>query len=596
MSLVGCIPSIDTVEIFVPIEEGESGRFILENALDSALVINETSNASSFVFLLDSNHYQIDTTWRITDHQIFDRSDEIVFKSRFNKSAVISGGGQPIERIMLRAASIDFEPYDTLLSKQTIRLSKEDYDLLRRNQNDTSLLVNLYTEWKFFNTKVDSLYSKEFVYLLERNKPALTMLTNWDTLGAKSDLIRVTRYYARLADVAIGKLTKDYHYQLVESSVPSQTRFEPMLVIDGFSQKDKALHFTNIQFADTEPFIAIDNYMGQSAFKVGAAIEISGSTGIHFNNCNFYNLSGYAIWFKDGSKNSSVLNSEFSRLGAGAVKIGDFAVAKSIKKNQVTSDIRLENNIIHDGGEDFPQASAILIGQSHSNTIRNNQIFDFNYTGISVGWTWGYRYQSFSTNNIIDNNHIHHIGSPYLDDLGGVYTLGNAEGTEIINNDIHDVSSSNAKAYGIYLDEGTSNIKIQNNIIHNNLGAGIHLHYGKDNEIFDNIIALNDSAQLSTGALEQHKMMSIHHNLIISKDNKIFNGGWEFVYAEMHDNVYWDMTREYDIFFPGRRSLSEWQAFHRDEGSMIADPSSEQVMELFSEHAETLRVIVGKSN
>ena len=49
--------------------------------------------------------------------------------------------------------------------------------------------------------------------------------------------------------------------------------------------------------------------------------------------------------------------------------------------------------------------------------------FFFRYTGVSIGWTWGY-----ALTNVHDNylayNHIYNIGNKSLSDMGCVYTLG----------------------------------------------------------------------------------------------------------------------------------------------------------------------------
>ena len=86
------------------------------------------------------------------------------------------------------------------------------------------------------------------------------------------------------------------------------------------------------------------------------------------------------------------------------------------------SDITVSNNLIAHGGRIHPAGIGVWISHSPRNRIVHNTIDDFYYTGISLGWTWGYG-QSFAHDNLVADNRITRIGQGVLSDMGGIYTL-----------------------------------------------------------------------------------------------------------------------------------------------------------------------------
>lgn len=261
---------------------------------------------------------------------------------------------------------------------------------------------------------------------------------------------------------------------------------------------------------------------GQAAYPIAAAIEVNKAKNFIFTGNTVYRTGGWGLWLRDSVRDSTITNSRFTDLGAGGVKIG--LTAQSPTDTTATGANQLTGNTISETGNIFPGAVAVFVGQSWDNQLLRNTIFNTTYTGISVGWSWGYATPT-SGRNLISGNLIYNIGQRQLADIAGIYTLGRSPGTVISNNIIRSVrgyKNYGAGAWGIYSDEGTSNIVIENNVVLGTDGGGFHIHYGKDNVVRGNLFAGGDLAEVRVTKLETGINLAIQGNLIAPKTKEPF--------------------------------------------------------------------------
>jgi hypothetical protein len=326
--------------------------------------------------------------------------------------------------------------------------------------------------------------------------------------------------------------------------------------------------FRGLQFAHADWSMDAKGYADtQAATPAPAAIEAIGAVDCKLEKCTIAHSGGYGVYFGRGAQRNQVLACELFDLGGGGVKIGEPQLAPT-ESLQNFGNVVADNHI-HDLGLVFAPAVGVWVLQSGRNQIVHNHIHDLFYTAISVGWTWGYGANQ-SQANVIEYNHLHDIGKEMLSDMGAIYTLGVQPGTRIRNNLIHDVASFTYGGWGIYPDEGSSEMLIEDNIVYHCKSAGFHQHYGRENIVRNNIWAFNRENQLMRTRAEDHLSFTFEHNIVYFDQGRLLGGNWTGDRFAIDHNLYFD-TRGGDVTFAGQ-SFAEWQATRHDPGSRMADP------------------------
>jgi hypothetical protein len=311
----------------------------------------------------------------------------------------------------------------------------------------------------------------------------------------------------------------------------------------------------------------------QAAIGVPGAIRGWGIRNCTWENCEVSHIGNYAFELAEGCRKNRIRHCTLADLGAGGVKLGEVQVRDDARQQAAANE--LSDCTIADGGHRYPSCVAVWIGQSHDNHIIHNDIHDFWYTGISIGWTWGYG-KALAQHNMVEYNHIHHIGmksddpTPILSDMGGIYTLGNQEGTTIRFNSFHDIAALKYGGWGIYFDEGTTHILAENNLVYRTTHGGFHQHYGRENMFRNNIIAYGRDAQFQRTRPEAHQSFAFEKNIVYWDHGVLLAGNWSKLGVSFDHNTYWRVGGG-PIKFDGR-TWEEWQKAGLDLGSKIADP------------------------
>ncbi len=330
----------------------------------------------------------------------------------------------------------------------------------------------------------------------------------------------------------------------------------------------------------------------QSAIHVPGTIYMEGARHCSISGCSINHIGWYGIEVSDGCSDINISDNEISDMGAGGIKVGGSNISGPVLRRNGNN--RITGNLIKDGGHVFRNGTGIFLTHSFGNTISRNHIHDLYYIGISCGWVWGY-WDNVTKDNLIENNYIHHLGHGVMSDLGGIYTLGVQPGTVIRGNLIHDIVKKNYGGRGIYLDEGSAHIIVENNICVRVSSHPFLVHYGRENIIRNNIFGLGSEGQANLIRGEEHNSFTFERNIVLTDGKPVFTG--ENAPVEDHKfisdlNLVWDVSgkgvlcgnggvaEDTNWYLKKSYTFEEWQRLGYDTHSINADPLFKDIAKL----------------
>ncbi len=348
-----------------------------------------------------------------------------------------------------------------------------------------------------------------------------------------------------------------------------------------FEHDDYTVPFAGHPSSELEPDISAAVSFQNSqhiTFDSGIVTQTSGS-GLEFIPCvNSVSPAYCAATSASAAVTGNVIeNSAFYDIGVVALRIGNPYQAADTDANvpQLTT---VENNVVEGYGRTIPAAFGIGQGMGHDNSYTHNDVYDGYHCAISTSQSIGDGTLPAgigNANTVISFNHVYNLLQGIMNDGGSIRIDGGnsvftAAGNKILNNKIHDVTDASimdSNGYGgngVYLDNDTGLVEVENNLVYRVSGFNVYTPHGpaapdQSNVIKNNILAYGRQGMISVnfpygGGVPSTipQVFEIGNNLFYFDRNNsstpkfwvqggcLYAGGAEFTqYQSWNMNLYW---------------------------------------------------------
>ncbi|MFI5823704.1 right-handed parallel beta-helix repeat-containing protein [Streptomyces rishiriensis] len=227
--------------------------------------------------------------------------------------------------------------------------------------------------------------------------------------------------------------------------------------------------------------LSADSSNHQYVDRPPAGVHVADADRVSFTGNTFTQIGSTALDLHHGVHDSSATGNVVYDIAGNGIMVGKFSdptveyhtvynpptSPAGEDAREVVKNVTVNDNLITRVGEDYLGTAGINAGFVNSTTINHNDISDTPWAGISLGWGW----QSAANaegNNSISYNRIGNVVNR-LCDTAGIYHLSNDPGTVMNGNYVHDVvrgpAACGSAVAGLYLDEGSNNMTLSNNVV-----------------------------------------------------------------------------------------------------------------------------------
>ena len=313
-------------------------------------------------------------------------------------------------------------------------------------------------------------------------------------------------------------------------------------------------------------------------FDSGTVTQISG-TGLEFISCVSSGSPAYCVSTNANAvtANDVVENSAFYDIGVVGVRIGDPYIKDFTDANEPQF-MTVENNVVEGYGRTIPASFGIGQGEGHDNLYTHNDVYDGYHCAVSISEQAPDTIKPAgvgNANNTISYNHVWNLLQGIMNDGGSIrIEAGNnaytAPGNKILNNRIHDVSDASiqdSNGYGgdgIYLDNQTGLVDVENNLVYRVSGNDVYTPQGpaapnEANIIKNNILAYGRQAMVSVNNPYPYGVPPAANQVFVISNNLFYfdrsttsspkfyvqggctySAGFPYTqFQEWNDNLYW---------------------------------------------------------